>query len=83
MKRLFLIFSFAVFAIGQTGSNRLSPGEIRMTALAIDRESSITHLKGNVEISADGMVLRSDEADYSLANREIVARGNVRVKLTH
>ncbi len=83
MKKLFLIFGFAVFAIGQTGSTRLSPSEIRMTALTIDRESSITHLKGNVEIASDGMVLRSDEADYSSTNREIVARGNVRVKLTN
>ena len=83
MKKLFLIFGFAVFAIGQTGSNRLSPGEIRMTAMTIDRDISVTHLKGNVEISTDGMVLRSDEADYRLDNREIVARGNVRVKLTN
>ncbi len=46
MKRLFLIFGFAVFSIGQTSSTRLSPGEIRMTALTIDREGSVNPFKG-------------------------------------
>jgi len=40
---------------------------------------SIAHLKGNVEIRANGFVLHAEQADYDEQTGEIKASGNVSV----
>ncbi len=67
---------------------------VSMTAISMQRDDRVIHLKGHVEIksvmcvSADAsaakvceeaMVLRTDEADYHVDTGEIEARGNVRI----
>jgi lipopolysaccharide assembly outer membrane protein LptD (OstA) len=41
---------------------------------------SIAHLKGNVEIRANGFILHADQADYDEESGEIKASGNVSVR---
>ena len=40
---------------------------------------SIAHLKGNVEMRANGFILHADQADYDEQTGEIKASGNVSV----
>ena len=41
---------------------------------------SVAHLKGNVEIRANGFILHADQADYDEVSGEIKAEGNVSIK---
>ena len=57
-------------------------GGASLNALDIVRDlpyPSIVHLKGQVEIRADGFILRADEADYNENTGEVEARGTVKV----
>jgi lipopolysaccharide assembly outer membrane protein LptD (OstA) len=78
MKGPFLITSFAVLAIAQTP---IRHSDVNMTANRIDHIGAVTHLAGHVMIETDGMTLRADEADFNSDTTEIVARGEVHVKL--
>ncbi len=68
---------------------------VSMTALSMQRDGRVIHLKGHVEIKSvmcvpaadastakvceEAMVLRTDEADYHVDTGEIEARGNVKI----
>jgi lipopolysaccharide assembly outer membrane protein LptD (OstA) len=57
-------------------------GGARLAALNIERGvsyPSVIHLKGKVEIRANGFILRADEADYDESTGEVDARGIVKV----
>ena len=41
---------------------------------------SVAHLKGNVEIRANGFILHADQADYDEVSGEIKASGNVSIR---
>jgi lipopolysaccharide assembly outer membrane protein LptD (OstA) len=45
----------------------------------IDHNACLINLTGNVEVTAKGFVLQSDEADYHCSTGEIEFRGNVHV----
>jgi lipopolysaccharide assembly outer membrane protein LptD (OstA) len=47
----------------------------------IDHNACLIDLTGNVEVSAKGFVLQSDEADYHCSSGEIEPRGNVHLRV--
>jgi hypothetical protein len=57
-------------------------GGARLGAADIERDlpyPSTVHLKGAVEIRANGFILRADQADYNERTGEVDASGTVRV----
>ena len=52
---------------------------VSLSALRIEQDGPVVHLKGNVEIRRMGLILTADEADYRKDTGEIEAKGNVRV----
>ncbi|HMD50444.1 MAG TPA: hypothetical protein VKG79_15140 [Bryobacteraceae bacterium] len=68
----------AVFAIAQTP---IRHGDVSITAGHPQDSGSIRQLTGNVVIETDSMVLHADKADYNPDTQEILAQGDVRVKL--
>ena len=80
MKRALLIVGLGMLAIGQTPSP-LHGDESRVTANKRIRNGDIMHLEGNVKIETEGMALSCDDADFNTESGEIVAQGNVKIKL--
>jgi len=78
MKRVILITCVGVLAIAQTP---VPHGTVLVQALRQERNGHVIHLTGNVTIENDGVTLRADQADYNEETAEIVAHGDVRVKL--
>jgi lipopolysaccharide assembly outer membrane protein LptD (OstA) len=78
MKRAALILCVAVAALAQTP---IPHGEIRIEALKQEMTGSVAHLSGNVTIETDTVLLHADRADFDQDTHEIVADGNVRLKL--
>lgn len=74
-------------AVGTVNQIMVAPlhgarGGARLAALNIERGvsyPSVVHLKGRVEIRANGYILHADEADYDENTGEVEARGTVRV----
>jgi lipopolysaccharide assembly outer membrane protein LptD (OstA) len=63
-------------------SQKFERGPVLATALDVEKGSpypSVAHLKGNVEIRANGFILRAEQADYDEVSGEIRASGNVSV----
>jgi lipopolysaccharide assembly outer membrane protein LptD (OstA) len=78
MKRAALILCVAVVALAQTP---LPHGEIHIEALKQEMTGSVAHLSGNVTIETDTVLLHADRVDFDQDTHEIVADGNVRLKL--
>jgi lipopolysaccharide assembly outer membrane protein LptD (OstA) len=78
MKRLALISCLAVFSLAQTP---LRHDEFRVTANEINKDGPVHHLSGNVTIETDKLLLHADQADYNEDAGEILAHGDVRIKL--
>ncbi len=78
MKRVALVLCVAVFALAQTPIPR---GEVRIEALKQEMTGSVAHLSGNVTIETDAVLLHADRVDFNQDTHEIVADGNVRLKL--
>jgi lipopolysaccharide assembly outer membrane protein LptD (OstA) len=56
--------------------------EAIVMAVSATNEGDIFHLKGDVEIRTDSILLRADEANYNHATGEIDAHGDVKVTPT-
>ena len=78
MKRVALISWVAVLAIAQTP---IRHGEFVVIADQQQRNGAVRHLSGHVTIESDSVILRADDVDYNEGVGEIVAHGDVRVKL--
>jgi lipopolysaccharide assembly outer membrane protein LptD (OstA) len=83
---------FLSSAVAQTGADEIKHvtlvakqgqrGAVYASALSVEKGSpypSVAHLKGNVEIRANGFILRAAQADYDEVSGEIKASGNVTV----
>jgi len=79
-------------AVGQVGAGEMKHvtlvsrqgkrGPVNASALQVVKGAdypSIAHVKGNVEIRANGFILRAEQADYDEQTGEIKATGNVSV----
>jgi lipopolysaccharide assembly outer membrane protein LptD (OstA) len=78
MKRFALIACCAVFAFAQ---KPVPHGTYNVTAMSMETNGPVRHLSGKVTIESDTILLNADQADYNLDTGEIVAHGEVRVKL--
>ena len=78
MKRLALISCVAVLAIAQTPVRH---GDVLVTADRIEQNGAVRHVTGHVTIETEAVTLRADEVDYNDDTQEILARGDVRIKL--
>jgi lipopolysaccharide assembly outer membrane protein LptD (OstA) len=78
MKRLALISCVAVLAMAQTP---IRHGEFIVSADREEQNGPARHLTGHVTIESDAMILRADDVDYSDDTQEILAHGDVRIKL--
>jgi lipopolysaccharide assembly outer membrane protein LptD (OstA) len=78
MKRLVLISCCAVFAFAQ---KPVPHGTYDVTANSIEVDGPVRHLSGNVRIESDTILLRADQADFNDDTDEIVAHGELRLKL--
>jgi lipopolysaccharide assembly outer membrane protein LptD (OstA) len=78
MKRLVLISCCAVVAFAQ---KPVPYGTYEVTAKSIEADGPVRHLSGSVTIESDTILLRADQADYNDTTGEIVAHGEVRIKL--
>jgi hypothetical protein len=78
MKRILLVLCVGVVAIAQTP---LRHGDVSITVDHVQGCGSIRQPTGHVAIETDAMVLRADKVDYNPDTQEIVAQGDVRVKL--
>jgi lipopolysaccharide assembly outer membrane protein LptD (OstA) len=78
LKRLALISCVAVLAIAQTPVHH---GDVMISADRAERTGAVRHLAGHVTIETDAVTLRADEADLNDDTGEILAHGDVRVKL--
>ena len=77
---LMLLVLSTALANGQTAPPARAR-DIRISALSIDHQGSVTLCRGDVEIVIDGVVLHADEADFDTDSGEVALRGNVQVKL--
>lgn len=83
MKRallLLLLASLVTPAVGQNGKN-VEAGRVSLTALRMQREGSLSHCRGDVEMATNSFVLHADEVDYHEDTHIVEARGNVRIQL--
>lgn len=78
MRQIVLISCVGVIALAQAPVRH---NDVRIAALAQHREGNVIHLDGAVTIEAEGFTLRADKAEFSSNTGEIVAHGDVRVKL--
>jgi lipopolysaccharide assembly outer membrane protein LptD (OstA) len=78
MKRLALLLCVAVLALAQTQARH---GDVSVSADQAKQNGDVRRLVGHVTIETGAIILRADEADYDDASGEIVARGDVHVKL--
>jgi lipopolysaccharide assembly outer membrane protein LptD (OstA) len=78
MKRLALISCLAVFALAQAPVRH---GDFRVIADSANKTGSVRHLSGNVTIENDAFLLHANQADFNEATQEILAHGDVRIKV--
>lgn len=78
MKRLALISCIAVLALAQ---GPVPHGEVRITADQMGNNGAVRRLSGHVTIETDAVLVRADDVDYNDDTGEIVAHGDVHVKL--
>jgi lipopolysaccharide assembly outer membrane protein LptD (OstA) len=78
MKRLTLISCMAVLVLAQTPVRH---GEFRFTAATANQTGPVRHLSGNVTIETDTFLLHADQADLNEDTQEILAHGDVRIKI--
>lgn len=78
MKRLALISCVAVLAIAQTPVRH---GDLFVNADREDKNGPMRHLTGHVTIETDAVLLRADDVDFNADAQEIVAHGDVHIKL--
>ena len=78
MKRLILISFVAALALAQT---TIPHGDIQVTADRQEAAGAVRRLSGHVSFETDGMLLQTDQADFNESTGEIVAHGEVRVRL--
>jgi lipopolysaccharide assembly outer membrane protein LptD (OstA) len=78
MKRLALISCVAVLAFAQTPIHH---GNWLIEADQADQNGPARHLIGHVTMESDALILRADDVDYNGDTGEIVAHGDVHLKL--
>ena len=78
MKRLALISCVTVLAFAQT---TVRHGEAVVTADRVEQTGAVRHLSGKVTIETDAVLLHADQVDYNDATGDIVAHGEVHLKL--
>jgi lipopolysaccharide assembly outer membrane protein LptD (OstA) len=78
MKRMLLILCVGVSAIAQTP---IRHGDLVITADYQQSSGNMRQLSGHVVMETDSMLLRADKVDFNEDTREIVAHGDVQVKL--
>jgi lipopolysaccharide assembly outer membrane protein LptD (OstA) len=78
MKRLVLILCVAVLAFAQAPVRH---GDVAVTADRIDQAGPVRRLSGKVTIETDTILIHADQADYNENAGEILAHGDVRIKL--
>jgi lipopolysaccharide assembly outer membrane protein LptD (OstA) len=78
MKRLALISCVAVLAFAQTPIHH---GEFVVTADRAEQKGDVRHLIGHVRIESDAVLLQADDVNYNDDTGEIVAHGEVHLKL--
>jgi lipopolysaccharide assembly outer membrane protein LptD (OstA) len=78
MRRLALISCVAVLALAQTPFRH---GDVVVSADQAKNNGPVRHLIGHVTIESDAVILRADDVDYNDATGEIVAHGDVHLKL--
>lgn len=78
MRRLLLISCAAVLAFAQTP---IKHGDVVITADHQQTDQGMRHLSGNVVVETDSIRLQADKLDFNEDTQEILAHGDVRVKL--
>lgn len=78
MKRLALISCVAALALAQTPIPR---GAAVVTADGQQQHGAVRHLTGHVKIETNAVLLQADQVDYNDNTGEILAHGDVRIKL--
>jgi lipopolysaccharide assembly outer membrane protein LptD (OstA) len=78
MKRLALISCVAVLAFAQSP---IRHGDAVVSADQKTQDGPVRHLIGHVTFETDAFRLQADQVDLNDATAEIVARGDVRIKL--
>jgi lipopolysaccharide assembly outer membrane protein LptD (OstA) len=78
MKRLALLSCVAVLAIAQTPVRH---GEFVVSADRQQLNGSLLHLIGHVRIESDAVLLQAEDVNYNRDTQELVAQGEVHVKL--
>jgi lipopolysaccharide assembly outer membrane protein LptD (OstA) len=78
MKRLALISCVAVLAFAQTP---IRHGEFVVTADRAEQNGAARHLIGQVRIESDAVILQADEVNYNADTQDVVAHGEVHLKL--
>jgi lipopolysaccharide assembly outer membrane protein LptD (OstA) len=78
MKRLALISCVAALAFAQTPVRH---GDVQISADQTKGSGPARHLVGHVTIESDAVILRADDVDYNIDTGEIVAHGDVHVRL--
>jgi lipopolysaccharide assembly outer membrane protein LptD (OstA) len=76
--KLALILCVAALAIAQTPVRH---GDVAISADQAKKNGPVRHLIGHVTIESDAVILRADDVDYNVDTGEIVAHGDVRVRL--
>jgi hypothetical protein len=75
----FLLCAFVSNAYaGRQGAIQTPP--INVTAVNIQTEGSIIHLKGSVVLRTNEFTLKADEMDFHSDTKEVSARGNVEIQ---
>ena len=78
MKRLALLSCVAVFATAQTPVHH---GEWVLDADRQEQNGRTRHLSGHVKIETDAVILQADDVNYNDDTQELVAHGDVHIKL--
>lgn len=65
---------------GQLGQSHC-PETVVVTADRQESNGPVRHLVGHVTFETEAMILRADKAEFNENTQEIVAQGDVRVKL--
>jgi lipopolysaccharide assembly outer membrane protein LptD (OstA) len=68
----------AVLAVAQTPVHR---GDFVVSADQAEQNGPVRHLIGHVTIENDAMILRADNVDYNEDTQELVAHGEVHLKV--
>ena len=79
MKRLLLLTCFSLFALAQQSGSNLRHGEWWMSSNSQERDGSVVHLRGNVRIETDSVIVRADDIDYNVTSHVIQAHGDATI----